>query len=98
MCAPEIWGERADIGVGHALQGIKQLAEMPEDADEGASGLPTLRSGLSLLEGKLACAGVAPHWAPPPCRRARAGLIRLGAQQAAAAACPRRSMDPWPQP
>ena len=39
-----------------AKQGIKQLAELPEDAC-AARALPTLRSGLSMLETKLACAG-----------------------------------------
>ncbi len=39
-----------------ADQGIKQLAELPEDACAQRA-LPTLRSGLSMLETKLACAG-----------------------------------------
>ena len=37
-------------------QGIKALAELPAE-ESSAQSLPSLRSGLSGLEAKLACAG-----------------------------------------
>ena len=38
------------------MQGIKALAELPAE-ESSVQALPSLRSGLSGLEAKLACAG-----------------------------------------
>jgi hypothetical protein len=53
---PGVAGQCLTCGCFLHAQGIKQLAELPANVS-AAQALPSLRSGLSGLESKLACAG-----------------------------------------